>query len=128
MLRVMHFDHQVYFSERYRTELAEYFQSVQDVNYHDYMITHSDSFESNQRDIELLLPSKDVFIVHTGIDDQKRIFDYHSLFPDLKIALVTAVDLDSYKREEERKDNIFIFSYTRMDQIKQFVLDQRSKK
>lgn len=127
MINVLHFDHNRCFSENFRKKLGEQFAKNPNVNYQDFMKDNYGSFINNQQKLEILLPQKDFFLVHPGVPyAQKRVFEYTSLYPHLRIAFVFPGDFGFEKYENPNE--IQLFSYDHINPIVNWVLEQESRR
>jgi len=96
MIRVVHYDHNRFFSNNLRESLVQNLSEYPNVNYLDYN-PGSDIFETIRGDLEKLLPEKDVLLIHPGVKGQEVISSYPIKFPHLKIAYVIVGEFEAYQ-------------------------------
>ena len=128
MTRVLHFDHERGASEKIRNKLKEILSRYPDVTYNDFMLNNFGSFQENQGELERSLPEHDVLLIHPGPDGQRRVMEYSTLFPHLRVAFVIPGDRGDYENSSAEvsyeQQRIKFFGYPNVYGIVGFILQR----
>jgi hypothetical protein len=119
MIRVVHYDHERFFSHRVREKLVTALEIYPEVDYLDYW-TGSEIFDVVKEDLEKILPDYNVLLIRPGTAGQSAVFRYPARFPKLRIAFVIGGEVGAYHEE----NGITLIDGYRTNDIVNFILNK----
>jgi hypothetical protein len=116
MFNVIHFDYNAPAAVGTKDFLEWSFRNISEVDYQDFGPVLD--YTKEIKNLELLLPQKDLLLIHPGIKSQRAVYEYPSRFPHLDVALLIPEMIEKYDPE----NNVKLFCWGNIEEVVDYIL------